>query len=69
MSGDRLDLIEFLVDCPHSDFNIAPNLKIDRSYAEVPKALPRRNAVSAVTLLVSAAIRPMRDAGQVTSLR
>jgi hypothetical protein len=40
MSGDRLDLIEFLVDCPHSGFNIAPDLKIDRRYTEVPNALP-----------------------------
>jgi len=42
MSCDRLDLIEFLADCPHSD-NIAPDLKIHRSCAEVPKR-PRRDA-------------------------
>src|SRR3974377_1675581 len=46
MSCDRLDFIEFLADCPHSD-NIAPDfasdLKIHRSCAEVPKR-PCRDA-------------------------
>ena len=64
MSDGRLDPIEFLADCTHGDFNIAPDLTIHRSCAEVPKALPRHNSLSVVTLLVSAAIRPIRTRGK-----
>ena len=38
MSCDRLDL--FLPIARIATFNIAPDLKIDRRYTEVPNALP-----------------------------